>query len=63
MDPNANLEELRRHAEAVLTDKPNMLDYQWRAQRMAELVQALDGWISKGGFLPSDWRVGHEVGR
>lgn len=23
---------------------------------MAELVQALDGWLSTGGFLPEGWR-------
>jgi len=25
------------------------------AARMGELVEALDGWISKGGFLPAAW--------
>ena len=24
---------------------------------LAELVQSLDEWLSKGGFLPEDWRV------
>jgi hypothetical protein len=25
------------------------------ARRMADLIEALDGWISSGGFLPTDW--------
>ena len=28
------------------------------AFRMAELVEALDGWISRGGFLPEAWAKG-----
>ena len=27
-----------------------------KANELAELVQALDAWISKGGFLPAIWR-------
>jgi hypothetical protein len=26
--------------------------------RLAELVQALDGWIMAGGYLPSRWAAG-----
>lgn len=57
MDPNANLEELRTLAGSVATD----IDYIGReedARRLAELVLALDGWLSKGGFLPSEWAKG-----
>jgi len=43
MDPNANLEELLEWAE-----KSN--------SRGAELVRALDEWISGGGFLPQRWQ-------
>lgn len=28
------------------------------AERLAELVQALDEWITKGGFLPARWKDG-----
>lgn len=58
MDPNANLEEQRRLAKQILSagrgPKQNLtLD---RAHRLAELVEALDEWISGGGFLPADWQ-------
>lgn len=51
MDPNANLAEQRRivanMVDGHITDED--------ALRLAELVIALDEWISKGGFLPSAW--------
>lgn len=53
MDPDANLEELRRLAAECLanadTRDPN-------AVRMAELIEALDGWCKGGGSLPRDWQ-------
>lgn len=52
MDPNANLEEQRELAKAILES------HSWQKesiQRLAELVQALDRWLSGGGFLPQDW--------
>lgn len=56
MDPNANLREMLELAAAILaagaeeesTDVDN-------AFRLAELVGALDGWITGGGFLPARW--------
>lgn len=57
MDPTANLDEQRRLAKR-LTEH----DYQFDDTEMvndgyalAELVLALDEWISKGGFLPDSW--------
>jgi hypothetical protein len=55
MDPNAALDEMRRIAEVSaegLFDRecPDVLN------RLSELVLALDGWISKGGFLPDRWQ-------
>ena len=26
-----------------------------RAEELVDLVEALDGWLTKGGFLPKDW--------
>lgn len=49
MDPNATLAELR----ALLGE-----DRVWDSDdidRMAELIRALDGWMSSGGFLPKAW--------
>ncbi len=59
MDPNANLEELRRLVARIQAaqdrdDGGAALDNH-DAWRMAELVEALDGWLSKGGFLPKAW--------
>lgn len=60
MDPNAALQELLALKAKIMR--------QWDAAddtcdfdeadviRMAELVEALDGWIRKGGFLPERWR-------
>jgi len=52
MDPDANLEEqlriVKRILEADGCDADDIV-------RLAELVDALDGWIVKGGFLPRRW--------
>jgi hypothetical protein len=29
-----------------------------KAMRLAELIEALDQWITGGGFLPERWRLG-----
>jgi hypothetical protein len=52
MDPNANLEEQRRIARRILDGDDR------DAERLAELVEALDEWLASGGFLPSDWAAG-----
>lgn len=44
MDPNAALTGLR---EWSLTGK--------HAEQARDLFQALDGWLSMGGFKPDDW--------
>jgi hypothetical protein len=58
MDPNANLKEQRELAAKMITDyndsESNGID-QDDANRLAELVQALDEWISRQGFLPKAW--------
>ena len=55
MDPNANLDEQLRLANKILrSDKWTDAD----AERLAELVEALDGWIDRGGFLPQHWSIG-----
>ena len=67
MDPDANLREQREIARAIqkVLDDCNgdgsLTDGQQfyvaaQAERLAELVEALDGWITKGGFLPARWR-------
>lgn len=52
MDPNANLEEMLSLARA-------QLEYGFAdADRLAELVLAMDEWMSKGGFPPKKWEKG-----
>ncbi len=52
MDPDATLEELRLHCEL---EKARGLTT-GEAERMAVLVEALDQWLSSGGFLPAAWQ-------
>lgn len=54
MDPNQALEDIRsaaREADYALHDISRLLAY----ARMAEHFEALDQWLSKGGFLPDAW--------
>lgn len=60
MDPNDAL-ELIREALDRLRD-PEESDWNDAAITLAELVEALDEWLSKGGFMPAPWqesRPGH----
>jgi hypothetical protein len=56
MDPDANLREqlqlVKKIMRAVDKDKPVELD---DVDRLVDLVDALDGWLSHGGFLPRRW--------
>lgn len=56
MDPNANLAEQRRIIAKILAE-PGFLAKVGLCNDLAELAQALDGWISAGGFLPDAWAV------
>lgn len=58
MDPNANLEELRRLVRRKLYDNNLTPD---EDVRLAELVEALDQWIAGGGFLPTAWAKGQNA--
>jgi hypothetical protein len=54
MDPDACLKELLELSRGI--GGPGWAyDDQRSAERMAELIEALDGWITKGGFLPQRW--------
>lgn len=60
MDPDQALENAR-HALATLLATEDMCDALpdeelFKASRnLAEAFEALDGWLSKGGYLPADW--------
>lgn len=52
MDPNANLAEQRRIIARINEGAPFVED----ERRLAELAEALDEWLSNGGFLPEAWQ-------
>lgn len=58
MDPDANLKEQRELCEWFMTTHTlvSVNEISGRAHRLAELAQALDTWLSSGGFPPEDWR-------
>lgn len=52
MDPNEALSEIRRILQAYASEGEEFVD----CDRFFDLVQGLDEWISKGGFLPEAWQ-------
>lgn len=56
MDPDANLKEQLELAAAIENGRILTFDELDRtAARLAELVQALDHWLARGGFRPGRW--------
>lgn len=59
MDPNANLAEQLQLAADILKQCDNATDatgVTQDAERLAELVLALNEWLTNGGFIPQTWR-------
>jgi hypothetical protein len=56
--PNQRLAQFAEHVEALELAK-RVTD----GERLAELVQALDGWILGGGFLPDNWEIARNRGK
>lgn len=60
MDPNEALKNLREAARDNLAHAEEFKDRPGELLVMiyeaAESFQALDEWLSKGGFLPADWQ-------
>lgn len=67
MDPDANLQEQLQIARNIETTWDNcgedgnltlesLNHVADQANRLAELVLALNTWICRGNFLPADWR-------
>jgi hypothetical protein len=50
MDPNAALADIR----SILADRAE--DGSWDADQLAERINDLDNWLTRGGFLPADWQ-------
>ncbi len=58
MDPQATLNQLRELVTEVRqSDAFNLEQLAGLAIDLANNVEALDGWLSRGGFLPSSWVV------
>ena len=55
MDPNATLTELREAARGYWTAPPT--DTEEAGLRVVELFEALDEWLTRGGFLPEAWAL------
>lgn len=61
MDPNANLAEQRTLARSIQTQFENaedtraFSDLAHDANRLADLVIALDEWMVRGGSRPAAW--------
>jgi hypothetical protein len=55
MDPDVALKQIRHTCNEI--DKcENPDEAAQLAETLATLVQGLDHWISKGGYLPKEWR-------
>lgn len=55
MDPDANLKEQRVIVVRLIgSDSGDGREFA-DAERLAELVRALDEWMSRGGFPPRAW--------
>ncbi|OMC55387.1 hypothetical protein A5747_13420 [Mycobacterium sp. IS-836] len=52
MDPNATLEMIREQLKAFYAER----DAEFDAIALADMVAALDDWLSRGGFLPDAWK-------
>lgn len=58
MDPDTNLKEQLGLSLQLIEDSNDFGGEMTKedAQRLAELVVAMDEWLFKGGFLPSRWQ-------
>jgi len=54
MDPNATLKALRA---AIQDHEDSEGDSECDVYEIVELFEALDEWMSKGGFTPDAWAV------
>jgi hypothetical protein len=69
VDPKACLEEILSRAQSIQQrqsegyKKWQIKNHIEDGERLAELVIALNGWLTKGGFLPQPWQDGQEQKR
>jgi len=56
MDPNAALEQIRISAGELRSQDDDGALEGSQVGNLLDHVEALDEWLSKGGFLPRDWQ-------
>jgi hypothetical protein len=59
MDPDQALKNARAALASVRNDEDDQSDF---AMDLADAFDALDGWLSKGGYLPQPWSEAGKVG-
>lgn len=57
MDPDEALKNAREAAALILDSSGSSVDDAVQGHALAEAFDALDGWLSKGGFLPDAWKT------
>ena len=57
MDPDACLSEIRETILALKEagNRGSVIEAYGHGETLAEYVQALDEWLTGGGFLPASW--------
>ena len=55
MDPNAALERMRRLVKAFDAAENDWVAAQVSSE-LIDMVVGLDDWMSRGGYLPADWK-------
>lgn len=61
MDPNQTLRQLRRLAAMRHAGGRTQDEWDAAADELAELFEALDRWLSRGGFPPEAWVEGPDA--
>lgn len=60
MDPNETLRMLRLTIKQLRVDEDTDV-WEAHANEICEYFEALDDWLSRGGFPPEEWREGPDL--
>lgn len=60
MDPNEALKNARKALETIRGDRDGVVTSDAH-DSLADAFESLDGWLSKGGFMPNGWNVPRDV--
>jgi hypothetical protein len=56
MDPDEALAQIRVAVAGMNREDSPGVDFVEHARDLADLVEALDEWLTQGGFPPASWR-------